>query len=239
MLLPATHDVLRAFELQVDSMGGQLVDAYDGGSVLFLRATLATCKEVRVGDVVQSGVALRTCGGDLLVHPYVFRKVCSNGAIWAHATDTRRIERVAFESPCYEIDAVIEQLEAAVAACGHPAPFDRAVREMKDATHRNGTLDMLLTMSVHSKAMMRSLLEATHRFELEGDRSQYGLMNAVTSVARDTKDPETRWRLEELGGAVPSWSANALRDRDPDAAARSLKEQATEGAMSRNLCAVR
>jgi hypothetical protein len=27
-------------------------------------------------------------------------------------------------------------------------------------------------------------------------------MNAVTSVARDTRDPETRWRLEELGGAI-------------------------------------
>ena len=25
-------------------------------------------------------------------------------------------------------------------------------------------------------------------------------MNAVTAVARDTKDPETKWRLESLGG---------------------------------------
>jgi hypothetical protein len=31
----------------------------------------------------------------------------------------------------------------------------------------------------------------------------FGFMNAVTAVARDTRDPETRWRLEELGGAVP------------------------------------
>ncbi len=27
-------------------------------------------------------------------------------------------------------------------------------------------------------------------------------MNAVTSVARDTRDPVTRWRLEELGGQI-------------------------------------
>jgi hypothetical protein len=29
-------------------------------------------------------------------------------------------------------------------------------------------------------------------------------MNAVTSVARDTRDPELRWRLEEFGGGIPA-----------------------------------
>jgi hypothetical protein len=28
-------------------------------------------------------------------------------------------------------------------------------------------------------------------------------MNAVTSVARDTRDPELRWRLETFGGGIP------------------------------------
>ena len=27
-------------------------------------------------------------------------------------------------------------------------------------------------------------------------------MNAVTSVARDTREPELRWRLEELAGGI-------------------------------------
>jgi hypothetical protein len=27
-------------------------------------------------------------------------------------------------------------------------------------------------------------------------------MNAITTTARETRDPETKWRLEELGGAV-------------------------------------
>jgi len=34
-------------------------------------------------------------------------------------------------------------------------------------------------------------------------RSRFDLMNAVTAVARDTSNPETRWRLETIGGAVP------------------------------------
>ena len=42
------------------------------------------------------------------------------------------------------------------------------------------------------------------RFTDDGDRSAFGLMNAVTSVARDVRDPEVRWRLEALGGGVPA-----------------------------------
>jgi hypothetical protein len=40
------------------------------------------------------------------------------------------------------------------------------------------------------------------RFESGRDRSLFGLVNAVTSVARDTDDPNLRWRLEELGGGM-------------------------------------
>jgi len=42
------------------------------------------------------------------------------------------------------------------------------------------------------------------RFLRERDRSAFGLMNAVTSLARDTREPEMRWRLEEFGGGVPA-----------------------------------
>jgi hypothetical protein len=40
------------------------------------------------------------------------------------------------------------------------------------------------------------------RFFHENDRTRYGFMNAVTSLARDTRDHMTRWRLEELGGQI-------------------------------------
>ncbi|MBI2302254.1 MAG: hypothetical protein HYU66_25405 [Armatimonadetes bacterium] len=53
-------------------------------------------------------------------------------------------------------------------------------------------------------------------FFREGDRSQFGLANAITAVARDTRDPDLRWDLEELGGgiavgAVPQDPANEGR----------------------------
>ena len=43
-----------------------------------------------------------------------------------------------------------------------------------------------------------------HRFVVAGDRSVFGLVNATTSLARDTRDPEARWRLEDLGGTIPA-----------------------------------
>jgi hypothetical protein len=41
--------------------------------------------------------------------------------------------------------------------------------------------------------------------------SRFGVMQAITAVARDTADPEVRWRLEEFGGGVP-----VMRQPDPD-----------------------
>jgi hypothetical protein len=35
-----------------------------------------------------------------------------------------------------------------------------------------------------------------------GDSSAYGVFNAVTSLARDTADPDLRWRLQVLGGQL-------------------------------------
>ena len=40
------------------------------------------------------------------------------------------------------------------------------------------------------------------RFFHENDRTRYEFMNAVTSMARDTRDHLARWRLEELGGQI-------------------------------------
>jgi hypothetical protein len=57
------------------------------------------------------------------------------------------------------------------------------------------------------------------RFLQAGDSSLFGLVNAVTSLARDTGDPQRRWRLEELGGALvraprpaPERSGGAVKD---------------------------
>ena len=95
--LPTTRAVRAAFEGEIAALGGVVRDAYDDGARLFLRAVLPPTDEVRPGDAVQGGVAVRAAGPEILVHPYTFRQVCTNGAIHAQALETRQVARVAVE----------------------------------------------------------------------------------------------------------------------------------------------
>ena len=66
--------------------------------------------------------------------------------------------------------------------------------------------------------MNRLLHLVLERFTAGRERTRFGLMNAVTSVARDTSDPDDRWRLEELGGEI---GARILPRRPTPAPARA------------------
>src|SRR5262249_37430897 len=73
----------------------------------------------------------------------------------------------------------------------------------------------------------------------EGDRSQFGLANAVTAVARETRDPELRWNLGGFGGGIaiaslpprPSGGGRAAKRRMRRAVA--LSQRRGEGAPRR------
>ncbi len=80
---------------------------------------------------------------------------------------------------------------------------------MRSATEREA--DVVLAMLPHfvrsrfGSSLAGAILARIERmFSGETDRSLYGLMNAVTAVAREEREPRTRWRLEELGGGIPA-----------------------------------
>jgi hypothetical protein len=50
------------------------------------------------------------------------------------------------------------------------------------------------------------------QYRKEGDRSRFGLAQAITAVARDIQDPELKWDLEKLGGAVALGTLRRTRD---------------------------
>lgn len=204
MYLPATPEVRKTFERQIAIRGGTVTQAVEAEGDLFLRATLPMKDTVRAGDNVQGGVALRSAGPEIQVHPYVFREVCQNGAIWAQSLGTQRIERVEFSAATDRISDALAQIEAAIGTCAQQATFRNAVTEMRESTQVDADIDLLLHIA-HATDLRPGIFAAIRRFHADRDQSLYGLMNAVTSVARDTPDPNTRWRLEELGGAVPAF----------------------------------
>jgi hypothetical protein len=205
MYLPAAPEILETFEQQVRELGGTVPDVYAEGDLLYARAVLGGAVEARPGDRIHGGVAVRTHDTEILVHPYSYRVVCTNGAIAAFATGSRVVERVELAAPTPVINNVLEELRAAIRVAAAPAALDASVRAMRTAAQREADVMLqLIPLLPHMPPGMRAGLVRTivRRFEAGRDASIFGLVNAVTSVARDTGDPETRWRLEELGGGM-------------------------------------
>jgi hypothetical protein len=210
-----TQEIGAIFAEEMETAGGQVSDRFDDGTRLFLRAVLPDEREIRPGDRLRGGVALRGTHEEISVHPYVFRQVCSNGAIRAHAMQSRRLERNGF-SPG-DVSEVELTLREAVRACCLEEAFAGGVDEMRSSLEAG--MDLALTMM----PMMSRFLKggAPHgivetilgRLFGSRDTSRFGLMNAVTAFARDTTDPELRWRLEELGGGIPVAAGGAGRQR--------------------------
>jgi hypothetical protein len=208
--LPTPADIRQAFGEEVESLGGKVTHAYEDGERFFARAVLSNDAEIRPGDRVRGGVAVRASGASLEVFPYTFRQVCSNGAIAAQALEGRRLERVEgmeIAVPSYDVTVVSTDLRLAVRACAAPEAFETTTRQMRAATETEAdiTLNLLPFLAQLPGGMAQHWLpRILHHFTRDGDRSAFGMMNAVTSVARDVRDEETRWRLEELGGSIPA-----------------------------------
>jgi hypothetical protein len=198
---PTTADLLAAFTDEITARGGRVTDAADDGRRLFARSVLTREGDVRPGDAVKAGVALRAAGGEAWVHPYLFRLVCRNGAIVARTVGTRHVEGLAGYDPADAAEVVRE----AVGACCDPGVFADTLDRVRTAAEDAADL-----MLVFAPSLAR-LTEAGHgqfvadimdQFFRDGDRSRFGAANAVTATARGVTDPALKWELEELGGGI-------------------------------------
>lgn len=233
MALPdfmSTGQIGHAFTEEIEALGGRVTDRFDDrGSRLFLRSTLPEERNVRSGDRLQGGVALMATEAGLQVHPYVFRQVCTNGAIRAHAVQTRRLGLPA--SP-FGAEESFSELRLAIRACADREAFAEGVEEMR-STLQSQDVDLLLTIMPMLSRLAGGVADGmigeiiSRAFREEGGRAtRFGWMNAMTSVARDTPDPDVRWRLEQLGGGVPVLPTMP-QPRPSAAAAMNVRELVT------------
>jgi hypothetical protein len=206
----STAAILDIFTQEVLGRGGRVSDTFQDDRRLFVRALLPMKEEIRQKDGFQGGLALRSTDGDVCLHPYLFRQVCRNGAIMAHSLDSFRLEH--FDA----LDAKQAEftLREAIATCSAPEVFAESMDRVRTAI--DAEAEIMLNMmpllgQLQQAGMGRILAQILEQFSTSGDRSRYGLMNAVTSVARDTEDPDDRWRLEELGGGIGA----GIRPRQP------------------------
>ncbi len=196
-----TSDVLEAFSDELARLQGTVADVFHEDGRLIARGVVPHLQDVQPDDRLQAGVAMRANDQGVWLHPYVFRLVCRNGAIMAQSARSKEIA----EFYSLASDDAVAELRSAVRVCCEREAFSEAVKNIGASLH--SPADLVLTlMPMLSRlpggatgSFMRQIVE---RFFGESDKSSFGLMNAITSVARDTTDPEARWNLEELGGAI-------------------------------------
>ncbi len=198
-LYPTPEALSALFTDEVTRQGGSVHSAVESGGNLFLRATFPTSRDVTPGDAIQHGLAARTRGEAVIVHPYTFRQICQNGAIHVKQITSRSIERT--PEPALEF-GVGEQFREAIRAGSSPDILAENVGQMRDALSREVMLPLMIGMMMRRLRHPDLFTRIFRTFEADGDRSTYGLMNAVTAVARVEPDPERKWDLEELGGGI-------------------------------------
>jgi hypothetical protein len=218
-----TASILSVFSQTITAHGGTVSDIFNDGKRLFVRSTLPQVGDAQPKDRLQGGVALKACDGSVWVHPYVFRLVCKNGAIMASAITSRQVSAMFDFDPEY----VVSQIQQVISDCCAPEVFNTSLNEIRSA--REIEADMAINMLPFLTRIPRGFqagfaTQIMKRFFESRDRSRFGLMNAVTSVARDTKDPEMRWNLEELGGGIPVLAPAKVPQRPARAATRQREE---------------
>ncbi len=215
-LLPAVDDIRVLFEDVLASQGGQLKDSMQHADRCFLRGVLPDRFQVRAADFMRPGVAVMTAADAVCMHPFLYREVCDNGAILCETTQSCTVQRIAPDASPFCIEATRAELRSAVETCCSPEAFEVPVAQVRSAVRAAANLSLHLFPALlrqRTGLVGRHLDEIVRRFTAASDHSVYGLMNAVTSTARDEPDPEQRWRLEELGGAIPALLRP--RQRDP------------------------
>jgi hypothetical protein len=205
--LPSPQDIQSVVEEEVAGAGGTILDRVGDDRRLFLRAVLPSIREIRPSDRVQAGIAVMALGPEVRVHPFTYREVCRNGAIMAQVIDTRRIERVESDAPAYAVDEVLARVREAVRQCAAPEVFAEVADQLVAATITPASMAIqMLPMLIRARGFdaARFLAHMLGEYDHEGDDTLFGLMNAVTRVARNHRNPRVRWDLEELGGGIPA-----------------------------------
>lgn len=203
--LKAAHAALEdARPVDVRLLACQAASGPDAPLTL-VAVALGVRSEVRRGDVVQGGFAVtRTEDRGLELLPRLFRVCCTNGSV--------TLARV---SPSHAIDA--SGLRAGIAETLSQRFVDAEVSRLV----RAADVDVRDPVDVLRRAHVIADIEAIRsEFERQAARSLYDLINAVTAVARGTRD----WvrRLEEEGDAG---GLLALLERGPDQHPRGLALQ--------------
>lgn len=183
-------------------------------TMLYLKAIdRKLTEEIREGDIIHGGLIIRNSevgASSFRVEPFLLRKICSNGLIGKHSLKKIHLGRQTAEEGEIEWSDETKRLEdkafwAKVRDIIRNT-FDRKIflswiKKMKEAAEieiekPKEAIDNVVRYAGLTEEQKNILL--MHFTE----KTKYGMVNAITSLARDTQDIQERIRLEEIGGKL-------------------------------------
>jgi len=200
--LPSPAEICEIFRSEITDLHGTVASEHVTNESLFLRAVLPKSREVKTDDWISHGVAVRTEGPKLSVHPYTFREICTNGAIHITNINSQVIELGTSFGDTSMVDCLFRQ---AILSCGSPEAFRRNLDDMREMMDRRVELEIMISSMVRLRVRAPIINEIIGRFARQPDRSGFGFMNAITSTARDTPNQEEKWKLETIGAGIIAW----------------------------------
>lgn len=206
----------------VAEAGAEIKSAYIDSDRAYIKAVLPMVQgEVKVDDYVQAGFVLKnteTGNGALSIEFLLFRLVCLNGMVVGDKLGSfRRIHRTATIDlpegrPFMPIDPITvtchdfwANIKAAIAVASDSEKFQGYVNRLKALAAQELDVDPdALADTLRKKHGLREH-EANNimaEFSREGDKTVYGLVNAITQVSQSVENYNRASDLEEIGGDI-------------------------------------
>ncbi len=185
-------------------------------TMLYLKAIDRTLTaEVREGDVISGGLIIRNSevgASAFRVETFILRKICSNGLIGERSLkkihlgkQTVEIGEIGWSDETKELEdkALWAKARDIIRLTFDHDIFSSWIKKMREST------EVVIEKPVKAVDNIVRLagLGEDRKDELLlhfSEHTKYGLINAITSVARDTKSVDEQIRIEEFGGKLLS-----------------------------------
>lgn len=183
-------------------------------TMLYLKAIDRTLTaSIREEDIVYGGIIIRNSevgASALRVEPFILRRVCLNGLILQHSLkkihlgrQTLEIGEINWSAETRELEdkALWSKVRDIIRATFNKEIFKGWVTRLRESTWI-GIEKPIEAINNIVKHLGLNEEQKTQLLMHFSEKTKYGLINAITRLARDQQDTDTQIRLEEFAGKI-------------------------------------
>jgi hypothetical protein len=196
-------------------MGAELKYSHYDRDSLNITAVLPKLEgEVEEGDVVQGGITITNNeigGGSLLIQPFIYRLVCTNGMVaprYLNRFYAKHVGKIVIDpSNDEQWVSIINKMQKQIELISNPELFQENLQKLKEATAEKVTSHKIREITRYhglSDFERKQIFERLDHYVSDTfSTSKYQLANAITNIANDEDKSDQRARfLQELGGLI-------------------------------------